>query len=68
MYRYRTSLQEVTISGSTGTYNLYVAVSANSIVGITDTTDYNWYLYFGTSAPSGAIAGAGTIDATRKIG
>jgi hypothetical protein len=68
LYRYRTSLQEVTISGSTGTYNLYAAVSANSIAGITDSTDYNWYLYFGTSAPSGAIAGAGTIGATRKIG
>lgn len=68
LFRYRSSNAEVTVSGASGTYNLYVAVAANAITGVTDSTDYNWYLYVGASAPSGSISGSGTIVASRKVG
>lgn len=68
LYRYRSSNAEVTISGATGTYNLYAAASANVISGTTDTTDYNWYIYFGASAPTGSTPNSQPIIATRKIG
>ena len=68
LFRYRSSNAEVTLSGSAATYNLYIAVVNNDIVGVTDTTDYDWYLYFGLVAPTGAVSAGGTIYATRKVG
>ena len=65
LFRYRSSNAEVTLSGSAATYNLYIAVVNNDIVGVTDTTDYNWYLYFGLVPPTGAVSGGGTIYAVR---
>lgn len=61
LFRYTTSTQSITISGATGTYNLYAAASANS------SNDSNWYLEFGTTAPTGTVNG-NTRAATRKIG
>lgn len=68
LFRYRSTNADIVISGTTGTYNLYAVASDNSIIGVTDSTDYNWYLLFGTTPPTGTIPGAGTIFATRKVG
>lgn len=68
LYRYRSTNVEITASGATGTYNLYAVAAANVITGTTDTTDYNWYLSFGTTAPTGNTPNAQPIVQTRKIG
>lgn len=68
LYRYRSTNAEVTVTGATGTYNLYAVASANDITGTTDTTDYNWYLAYGTTAPTGNTPNALPIVSTRKIG
>jgi len=57
--------------GAAGTYDVYVACSANEIdLSFNDTTDYTFYLYIRPTGtpPTGNTPAAKAIAATRKIG
>lgn len=74
LWRYRTTSATATVSGVTGTKDIYIVASANAFATTptpdTDNTDYNWYLQVldAAATPTGNTPLGAPITAYAKVG